>query len=178
MRQVQIGRVVSDATFACLKRRLFHLHAQNASGAQFFAIGLTRVSAPIGNQVIGEFVQCRDFVIAIAARQDRVTKRLLELGADPNLRLQDPPSKAFLGYFEGDAKTTYYLKRDRNLTYLMLAALTEQQSTVGDLIAHGDRLMVAVGGEGGKGNTRFKSSTNRAPRQSTPGTPGPRSEAT
>jgi lipoprotein-anchoring transpeptidase ErfK/SrfK len=59
------------------------------------------------------------------------------MGADPNLRLQDPPSKVFLGFFEGDAKTNYYLKRDRNLTYLMLAALTEQQSPVSDLISHG-----------------------------------------
>ena len=31
---------------------------------------------------------------------------------------------------------------------------------------------MARGGTGGRGNTRFKSSTNRAPRQCTPGTPG------
>ena len=31
---------------------------------------------------------------------------------------------------------------------------------------------MAAGGRGGKGNTRFKSSVNRAPRRSTPGTPG------
>ncbi len=48
----------------------------------------------------------------------------------------------------------------------------ETGELMGDLIRHTERLMVAVGGEGGKGNTRFKSSTNRAPRQSTPGTPG------
>jgi GTP-binding protein len=48
----------------------------------------------------------------------------------------------------------------------------ETGELMGDLVAHGDRLIVAVGGEGGKGNTRFKSSTNRAPRQFTPGTPG------
>jgi len=45
---------------------------------------------------------------------------------------------------------------------------------LGDLAADGDRLLVAAGGEGGRGNTRFKSSVNRAPRQSTPGTPGER----
>jgi GTP-binding protein len=44
--------------------------------------------------------------------------------------------------------------------------------TLGDLTTHGQRLLVAAGGHGGKGNTRFKSSTNRAPRQSTPGTVG------
>ena len=32
--------------------------------------------------------------------------------------------------------------------------------------------MVAEGGRGGLGNTRFKSSTNRAPRKTTNGTPG------
>ncbi len=41
-----------------------------------------------------------------------------------------------------------------------------------DLVAAGQRLLVAQGGEGGVGNTRFKSSTNRAPRQFTPGTAG------
>lgn len=41
-----------------------------------------------------------------------------------------------------------------------------------DLAADGDRVTVARGGKGGKGNTRFKSATNRAPRQSTPGTEG------
>ena len=45
---------------------------------------------------------------------------------------------------------------------------------IGDLTGHEQRLLVAAGGEGGRGNTRFKSSVNRAPRQSTPGTPGER----
>jgi GTP-binding protein len=41
-----------------------------------------------------------------------------------------------------------------------------------DLAADGDRVTVARGGKGGKGNVRFKSSTNRAPRQATPGGEG------
>jgi GTP-binding protein len=41
-----------------------------------------------------------------------------------------------------------------------------------DLAAAGDHMVVARGGKGGKGNTHFKSSTNRAPRQATPGDPG------
>ncbi|MGM0564645.1 MAG: Obg family GTPase CgtA [Pseudomonadota bacterium] len=45
---------------------------------------------------------------------------------------------------------------------------------IGDLTAEGDRLLVAQGGFHGLGNTRFKSSTNRAPRQHTSGTEGER----
>jgi GTP-binding protein len=45
---------------------------------------------------------------------------------------------------------------------------------IGELLQHGQRLLVAKGGFHGIGNARFKSSTNRAPRQSTPGTPGER----
>jgi len=41
-----------------------------------------------------------------------------------------------------------------------------------DLTDDGQRQMVAEGGRGGLGNTRFKSSVNRAPRKITNGTPG------
>jgi GTP-binding protein len=41
-----------------------------------------------------------------------------------------------------------------------------------DLAEEGQRQMVAAGGRGGLGNTRFKSSTNRAPRKTTNGTQG------
>ena len=41
-----------------------------------------------------------------------------------------------------------------------------------DMAADGDRVTAAAGGKGGKGNMRFKSATNRAPRQHTPGDPG------
>lgn len=43
-----------------------------------------------------------------------------------------------------------------------------------DLIAAQDQVVVARGGKGGKGNERFKSATNRAPRQFTPGGEGER----
>ncbi|EOY8495870.1 Obg family GTPase CgtA [Providencia stuartii] len=43
---------------------------------------------------------------------------------------------------------------------------------LGDMTRHEQRQMVAKGGFHGLGNTRFKSSVNRAPRQRTMGTPG------
>jgi GTP-binding protein len=43
---------------------------------------------------------------------------------------------------------------------------------IADLTHDGQKALLAKGGEGGLGNLHFKSSTNRAPRQCTPGTPG------
>jgi len=43
---------------------------------------------------------------------------------------------------------------------------------IGDLTETGQRMMVAEAGHAGLGNTRFKSSINRAPRKTTQGTPG------
>ncbi len=43
---------------------------------------------------------------------------------------------------------------------------------VRDLTAEGDEIAIARGGRGGKGNSRFKSSTNQVPRESTPGEEG------
>ena len=48
----------------------------------------------------------------------------------------------------------------------------DTRDVLGDLLAAGQTLKVAAGGYRGLGNTRFKSSTNRAPRKTTPGTPG------
>ena len=48
----------------------------------------------------------------------------------------------------------------------------DTDEVIGDLTAHGQRLLVAQGGKGGLGNIHFKSSVNRAPRQFTQGTPG------
>ena len=51
--------------------------------------------------------------------------------------------------------------------------LSEDKSTVlADLVTPGERLVFLKGGDGGFGNTRYKSSTNRAPRRSDPGWPG------
>ncbi len=52
--------------------------------------------------------------------------------------------------------------------------VTDQETGehIGDVTSDGQRLLVARGGKGGLGNLHFKSSTNRAPRQTVPGTPG------
>jgi GTP-binding protein len=50
----------------------------------------------------------------------------------------------------------------------------ETGEEIGDLTAHDQRLCVARGGRHGLGNVHFKSSTNRAPRRATSGTPGER----
>jgi GTP-binding protein len=55
-----------------------------------------------------------------------------------------------------------------------LVYAVETGECMGDLVGDGARLLVARGGRRGLGNTRFKSSTNRAPRRSTAGTPGER----
>ena len=48
----------------------------------------------------------------------------------------------------------------------------DTQEVLGDLVAAGDLLKVVQGGFHGLGNTRFKSSTNRSPRQFTRGSDG------
>lgn len=48
----------------------------------------------------------------------------------------------------------------------------DTQEVLGDLAENGQRMLVAQGGFHGLGNARFKSSTNRAPRQTSPGSEG------
>ena len=50
----------------------------------------------------------------------------------------------------------------------------DTEELIGEVLEHGEELLVARGGHRGLGNIHFKSSTNRAPRQSTSGTPGER----
>lgn len=49
---------------------------------------------------------------------------------------------------------------------------TDTGERVGELLSHGHRLVVARGGQGGRGNASFASPTNRAPREWEPGEPG------
>ena len=48
----------------------------------------------------------------------------------------------------------------------------DTNEVLGDLVKEGDTLLVAHGGKGGWGNQRYKSPTNRSPRQFGPGLPG------
>ncbi len=56
-----------------------------------------------------------------------------------------------------------------------LGTLVFDQDTdelIGEVLAQDEKLLVAKGGEGGLGNTHFKSSVNQAPRRTIPGTEG------
>lgn len=57
-----------------------------------------------------------------------------------------------------------------------IATDNETNEVIADLKEPGKPILVAQGGFHGLGNTRFKSSTNRAPRQTKDGTPGERRE--
>ena len=48
----------------------------------------------------------------------------------------------------------------------------DNETLIADLTEVGERVKLATGGNGGFGNTHFKSSTNRAPRRANPGLPG------
>jgi len=50
--------------------------------------------------------------------------------------------------------------------------LDDGETLMADLTEPGQRVVLAKGGAGGLGNTRFKSSVNQAPRRATPGEPG------
>ena len=46
------------------------------------------------------------------------------------------------------------------------------ETLLGEVLHPGERVRIAVGGNGGFGNSHFKSSTNQAPRRANPGLPG------
>lgn len=48
----------------------------------------------------------------------------------------------------------------------------DEETLIADLDIVGERILLAKGGNGGFGNARFKSATNRAPRNANPGHPG------
>ena len=48
----------------------------------------------------------------------------------------------------------------------------DQETLIVDMLEPGQRFLIAKGGDGGRGNAQFKTSTNQAPRYAEPGWPG------
>ncbi|CAN5483245.1 GTPase ObgE [soil metagenome] len=63
---------------------------------------------------------------------------------------------------------------DLTLKVPLGTAVIDQKTleTIGDLTKHGERLMIARGGDGGRGNQHFHTATNKAPRKAEAGWPG------
>ena len=61
------------------------------------------------------------------------------------------------------------------MLYEVITSLIKDSETgevIADLVADGQKILVAQGGKGGRGNTHFASSTNRTPRFAGKGIPG------
>src|SRR5512140_1648478 len=63
-------------------------------------------------------------------------------------------------------------KSAENLVLPVAPGTVVYDALIGDLTAPGQQLIVCKGGRGGRGNTKFKSSTNQAPRTAENGEPG------
>lgn len=101
------------------------------------------------------------------------------LRADPNLNtLVDyrytRKFKAKNGQGGSGSQCTGKSADDMYLNVPLGTQIFDQNSAefLGEVLKEGDLLLVAKGGEHGIGNVHFKSSTNRAPRQTTPGKSG------
>lgn len=71
-------------------------------------------------------------------------------------------------------------RNGKNLVLLIPTGTVMKDAVTGEVLfdftLDGEQLVICKGGIGGKGNSHFKSSVNRAPRESTPGTPGEEKE--
>lgn len=98
--------------------------------------------------------------------------------------LRDFRSKEVFGAEDGEkggkkkmfglSKDDLYIKVPTGTLIYVLEG--EKETLIGDLTEHNEQLLVAKGGKGGTGNFRFRSSTNQAPRQYTPGGKGEEKE--
>ena len=99
--------------------------------------------------------------------------------ADSNLRtLQDirynRKYRAENGFNGGSSRKTGRSGKDKIIKVPVGTLIKEKlsSSVIGDLTQSGENVIVCNGGRGGRGNIRFKSSTNQAPRKAQPGEPG------
>jgi GTP-binding protein len=88
-----------------------------------------------------------------------------------------PEFKAQRGHHGQGANRTGATGRDLEIevpigTLVFAAEAGTDAEPLADLTADGQRVLVARGGRGGRGNARFVSSTNRAPRRTEPGEHG------
>ena len=99
--------------------------------------------------------------------------------ADSNLRtLQDVrynrKYRAENGFGGGGSRKTGRSGKDKIIRVPVgtLIKNAESKDIIGDLTSDTETVIACMGGRGGKGNIRFKSATNRAPRKSQPGEQG------
>jgi GTP-binding protein len=87
-----------------------------------------------------------------------------------------PDFKARRGQHGKGSNQTGQTAEDLDITVpvgtLVFETDADGQRVVADLAEEGQRVLVARGGRGGRGNARFVSSTNRAPRRTEPGEKG------
>ncbi|MCA9680577.1 MAG: GTPase Obg [Myxococcales bacterium] len=93
---------------------------------------------------------------------------LLEAGAPPELIAELPHGETITGGAQRRNMSRFRDKRHRREQRPRF----ERGDLIGDLDQPGQRLLVARGGMGGRGNVHFRSSTNRAPDRAEPGTDG------
>ena len=99
--------------------------------------------------------------------------------ADSNLRtLQDVrynrKYRAENGFSGGSSRKTGRSGKDKIIKVPVGTLIKDKlsKSIIGDLTQSGENVIVCNGGRGGRGNIRFKSSTNQAPRKAQPGESG------
>lgn len=104
---------------------------------------------------------------SVILRADKNVDSLLDLYYEPHRRAEHAgPGRG--------KQCTGRDGRDRrvNVPPGTLVRIEEDGTLVGELLADGQELVAARGGRGGLGNMHFATSSHRAPRECTPGTPG------
>ncbi|MCH2136854.1 MAG: GTPase ObgE [Phycisphaerales bacterium] len=97
---------------------------------------------------------------------DRSLTTLLSLTPRPHYRASNGG--------DGQGKSKFGADAEHRLVPVPLGTIVRDRETgevVCDIAAHGERVVVAVGGAGGRGNESFKSATNQTPREVEPGSP-------